>query len=405
MGVVKFEGAQFGHDVKFDSTVFRLGANFRGARFGNSLSFAHVAIFCDNVLPITADWICFENAVFGDNARIYQLYCNWGRGIDNMPEVSFKGVRFGDRARFIIAANSTPFRSLDISSATFGKGADFSGSFFKEMASFQGSRFGEDTTFANAQFDDVDFQKCRFGDWVDFKGPDFRWTSFVEAVFEGRAHFSNRTFKAHTNFSRVRFDKVPLFHDCKLHQDTEFEEDSFPSEPEGTPNAARAYRTLKLAMSTHQATREEQFFFRREMREERVALWRTGRSHLQMRSLLYWVYEVLSDYGASVRRPALGFVLLCIVFAALYAGSSESAIPWLPGRAFDGAQTADWLTYSFVNSLPLGGLEEPTRELRAALFGGKPAAWLPVLLVVHKVLSLLFLFLVGLALRNLFKLK
>ncbi len=407
MGVVKFEGARFGDDARFDSTAFHFGVSFRGASFGSNASFRSVSVTPDEVLPIATDWICFENATFGDKARISGLYCAWNYGLEKMPVVSFKGVKFGDGARFLLGGIATPFRLLDISEAVFGKDADFSESFFKGMASFRGSRFGANTTFAYALFSDVDFEQCHFGDWVDFKGDDFRWISFAQTVFEGRAHFSNRIFRAHTNFSRVRFGQVPLFHDCKLHQDTEFDvdADSFPSKPEGTTTAARGYRTLKLAMSTHQATREEQFFFRREMQEERAVLWSSGRPHLRLRSVLYWLYGALSDYGASVRRPAMWFLVLCVAFAGMYAASSQSATLWIPGREFDGAQTVHWIAYSFVNSLPLGGVEEASRDLRGALFGVKPAPWLPVVLVMHKVLSLLFLFLIGLALRNLFKLK
>src|ERR1700674_4842925 len=102
-------------------------------------------------------------------------------------------------------------------------------------------------------------------------------------------------------------------------------------------------------MSKLQATREEQFFFTREMREERIHLWKMRRIDLRLRSALYALYEWLSGYGASVRRPTIGFVVLCIGFAALYAASSSTAIVWLPGRPFDGAQTGRWLVYSFVN--------------------------------------------------------
>jgi hypothetical protein len=113
----------------------------------------------------------------------------------------------------------------------------------------------------------------------------------------------------------------------------------------------------------------------------------------------------LSDYGASVRRPIFWFFVCVIAFAAMYAGFSDSATVWMPGRAFDGPQTLRWITYSFVNSLPLGGLDDASRELRKVLFPPEVSPWLSIVLVFHKVLSLLFLFLVGLALRNIFKMK
>jgi hypothetical protein len=158
-------------------------------------------------------------------------------------------------------------------------------------------------------------------------------------------------------------------------------------------------------MSQHQATREEQLFFRLEMREERVLLWRSRGLKKKFLALLYGLYGLLSDYGQSIWRPTLAFVLFLIVFAGLYAKSSPAAIPWQPGMTtFDCAATVRWMTYSLVSSLPLGGLDAASKELRETLDvtvgPGHAAA-----LVVHKVLSLLSLFLVGLGLRNLFKMK
>src|SRR6266849_400778 len=71
MGVANFVGARFGDDARFDSTAFRVGVSFRGASFGNNASFANIVVYSDKLLPMTADWICFENAKFGDNAGIY----------------------------------------------------------------------------------------------------------------------------------------------------------------------------------------------------------------------------------------------------------------------------------------------------------------------------------------------
>jgi hypothetical protein len=158
-------------------------------------------------------------------------------------------------------------------------------------------------------------------------------------------------------------------------------------------------------MSKHQATREEQFFFRREMREERLEFWRSGGLGKRLRSILYALYGGLSDYGASVKRPLLFLIALCVAFGAVYAGFSNSATLWLPGRAFDGSQTLRWLTYSVLNSLPLAGLDHASNALHATLFPTEPSPWLSIALMFYEVLSLIFLFLIGLALRNLFKMK
>lgn len=98
----------------------------------------------------------------------------------------------------------------------------------------------------------------------------------------------------------------PKFHGCELHQDTSFEGAEFPK-PTGSEEAARAFRTLKLAFSKQQAIREEQRFFKLEMEEE--TLRETG-----LKRQLFVTYKYFSDYGFSITRP---FTLL-IFFPALY---------------------------------------------------------------------------------------
>jgi hypothetical protein len=107
----------------------------------------------------------------------------------------------------------------------------------------------------------------------------------------------------------------------------------------------------------------------------------------------------------SVKRPLLFLTAVCVAFAALYASFSDSAILWLPGRIVDWSQTLRWLSYSILNALPLAGLDHASKGLYETLFPKGPSPWLSIVLVFHKVLSLILLFLIGLALRNLFKMK
>jgi hypothetical protein len=159
-------------------------------------------------------------------------------------------------------------------------------------------------------------------------------------------------------------------------------------------------------MNQHQATRDEQLFFRLEMREERLLLWKSRELRKKFLGLLYGLYGLSSTYGQSILRPVVAFVAFLILFAGLYAMSSPAdAIPWLPGiTSFDCEATARWMTYSVVSSLPLGGLDAASKELREALeiSVGPGHAFA---LAIHKILSLLALFLIGLGLRNLFKMK
>ena len=82
---------------------------------------------------------------------------------------------------------------------------------------------------------------------------------------------------------------------------------------------------------------------------------------------------------------------------------------WLgPNMAIDFTRTTDWIGYSLLSSLPISGLDDMAKGIMRQLLNASqwtPPALLGIALVLHKVLSVLLLFLVGLALRNHFKLK
>jgi hypothetical protein len=170
-----------------------------------------------------------------------------------------------------------------------------------------------------------------------------------------------------------------------------------------SPGAERAYRTLKLAMSKHQATREEQLFFKLEMKAEAHAL-RWGQRR-QFRWGLFWLYEQFADYGFSVARPFLGFVGSYLIFLLLYAllhspvASEDTAWVW------DGTHASELVRYALAQ-MPLPGLEGTAQSFEGDLF---PAPYqrivLSVVVIMHKLAVLLFLFLIGLGLRNTFKMK
>lgn len=271
--------------------------------------------------------------------------------------------------------------------------ADFRGHDFRDdWLHFSGFVFGDFAAFKDAKFGGWgDFKGAQFGEWADFEGAKFgKAANFWGAKFGGLADFNGAQFDGMTNFSHVTFDQAPRFHGCELHQDTTFDGATFPPDTpkgaEGDEAAARAYRTLKLAFSKQQANHEEQRFFRLEMAEE------TKRAS-GTRRFLFRLYKWLSGYGFSLKRPLGLFVVSWLVFAGVCADYSK-ALDWL---SFDWAALLNCLSYSLAQALPLPGLD----KLSSEAFKDVPV----VLLILHKVVSFTALFLGGLALRNLFKLK
>ncbi len=241
-------------------------------------------------------------------------------------------------------------------------------------------------------------------------------------------NFSGRTFFGETSFGRliqeistfeyldgqrkpspkklpkghpVTFNKAPLFHNCKLHQNTTFDGSIFPepsSDPTENDIAARAYRTLKLAFSQHQAVREEHRFFRLEMAEEAARA--PGRL-----KWMFLLYSYFSDYGFSLNRPMYLLLATFPIFALIYSWLADLTLCWY--WAEDCQIKSELWQFTLMQTLPLPGFDKWSESLREGLSlkGGWKIALLPVFVMLHKAIALLAVFLFGLALRNLFKMK
>lgn len=435
---VCFSNTQFKDGTRFDKTQFGRGANFAGAQFGDDASFKDAEFGGTDFLGTKfGGKACFSNAQFEDGTRFDKA--QFGN------DANFTGVQFGEDTSF--------------DNAIFGKNAQFVGAQFDNNAFFDGIKFDNKANFAGAQFgDNASFKGAEFGDnlsfaslnwaslnkhynysgsidaakeWSEERGlsPEiFKSISFAGVNFLGRVDFSGRKFEGRTSFGRlpwpvdvfrhlpngedvpqllpegksVQFGKAPLFHNCKLHPDTTFDGDDkqFPkpsSDLSENDTAARAYRTLKLAFSQYQATHEEQRFFRLEMAEEEK------RSSRRLR-LLFVTYRLLSCYGFSLMRPMLLLLIVPLfVFAIIYSWQAGSTPCFLVLDDQCEIRT-DFLKFSLMQTFPLPGLDKWSDSLRQCLFS-KQSFGLTLLIMFQKTISLLGVFLLGLALRNLFKLK
>lgn len=419
-GWATFINAQFGNDTNFESATF-LAANYFGAQFGQWATFA-LASF-DGITR-------FQGAQFSFNASFYQAKFKHGASFDSTQfkeGLSFDDARFG--------------REVSFQGAQFGGNAIFIAAQFHESVSFNGTQFGDAARFDGARFFDVaQFEawtrqrvedywrrlhdvaavdtRIKFAADLELRSDAFKSVSFSGAEFAGDVSFQNREFLATSNFgpvvphvevgpfqSRVRtilpsgqrtcFRGVPTFHGCKLHQDTSFDKVEFLSL--SSPKAARAYRTLKLAMAQQQAIREEQLFFRLEMTAE-------GASTTGARRSLFILYRALSNYGFSLWRPLLFWVGCLVVFGLIH---GALAGPSALHTGIDWQRTMQWVQYVLFNAIPLPGFDKAQFDLRGNLFGRSEGVMLAAIALdmLHKTCVLIAVFLAALALRNLFKMK
>lgn len=253
-------------------------------------------------------------------------------------------------------------------------------------AHFLGCWFAKGAVFRDRRFKGtVLFGKTQPGD-----GRDLKEVGRILGIPTKRHHADKTVFLG-----------IPDFHGCKFHQDTSFVGTEFEVPPGN--DAARAFRTLKLAMEGLKSSHEEQMFFRLEMEADRPDLPR-GRQWI---SRLYWAS---SNYGHSLLRPFMTLIGFMVIFGATHGLLTNlyHVTDLSPSLSeFDSERTWQWFRYVLINTFPVPGFDKVQMDLRIGLFGqdGYLTTIATILEMLHKVISLGCVFLLGLALRNLFKMK
>lgn len=385
---------EFGYAANFQKTIFRKEANFDHAKFGTSTDFGF--------------------SYWADGASFKWTQCE--------ADIKFNNSYWCNHANFLGAQ----FVSANFHLSYFKNGVCFTGAGWSDYVIFSSCFFNH----LSCEAAEWHYLKTRFYDsillfdelknYANKIGSNptvFEGLFFTGSQFEGVVDFSNRKFSKTSLFNQtenvndilrngigislkdvmgniqhdepigihpVFFRVAPKFFGCELHQDTSFEGAEFPK-PTGSKEAARAYRTLKLAFSKQQAIREEQRFFKLEMEEE--TLCETG-----LKRQLFVAYKYFSDYGFSITRP---FTLL-IFFPALYVSLFNAfLIEYQIYQCYDFFNQApisifwNWLTWSFVSIFTVPGVDLD-KEIRPLLFGsGTFISFIALLIeIFQKALSL-----------------
>jgi uncharacterized protein YjbI with pentapeptide repeats len=346
-----FDGAIFSGGAHFQGATFSRGAYFQGATFAKGAIF-HGATFAEGAF--FSDATLAGGALFGS-----VTFHGWAK----FGEADFSGRATFDGATFCEGA--------DFGGATFAKGAHvnggtyFCGAAFSEEAHFQGATFSDEALFADATFS----RRANFGK-ASFGGT----SSFVNAEMNGETSFEGAIFKA----------EPPKFFGAKLHQGTVWRGINWPK-PKDKEKAGAfidAYACLKLEMDRLKKHEDELDFFALELQSRRVLLgiW-TG--------LPIAIYGIFSDYGRSYLRPLVALFYLALIGTLAFL-SSDSLSPWQS------------LGLSAANALNVFGFRKDFFE--PAVIARLPA-WLDVVSALQTIFGTILLFLVGLGIRNKFRMK
>lgn len=289
---------------------------------------------------------------------------------------SFLSAIFMQNAKLQIGAifRKSEFRTITMNNSSFAGPADFSDSKFEYVSSFMGCEVAGEADFSNSTF--------------------HRQAMFSGAKFLNKSSFMNSTFHSTTDFSESKFGFAPYFQGSKLHPDTIWPDQQkqiyWPDVPKNgleAMYAERAWASLKWAMNQVQRHDAELDFFARELEAKKVSLnW--------MRARVIDLYKILSNYGRSALRPFFWW-LMAYVFAFAI---NVLSFP----KAEKGEDPVDVLTvasFTLGNAFPFGRETSVAEELIEI------PRWLDFVSAGHTFLSLLFIFLIGLALRNRLRIK
>jgi hypothetical protein len=317
-------------------------------------------------------------------------------------EVHFQNVKFNEYAGF---DGSVFFEITYFKRATFKSVASFRYAQFNGGLYCEGTQFCEWANFGGINFDcrEATFENCIFEGGATFNESNFYEACFMNTKFEKSASFFESIFKRVPNFYGAQFKEYPHFDGFKI---LNYPNESYISKLEIT-SRWRSLRQLAAKSNDHEA---ELNFFAGELK---------SRQEPVMRGFAF-CYGLFSDFGRAIFRP-LAWLLLTAFLAFNFYIAKHSPLVFEKGIVFtkltckEGDKQNDprtaALLLSLEKALPLiSGKDEKAKQNMLCLYGGeKDAPYIPdsVSLVgtVQTLVSLIFLFLAGLGIRNRFRLK
>lgn len=379
-GTADFSYADFG-----DCNVKFFGANFSA----NIVSFSR-ATFGDGDVD-------FGAAIFGDG------YVDFSETTFGNGNIDFSSATFGDGA-------------VNFEKATFGHGTlNFSSTTFgKNRLDFSSTTFGDSNiVFHQAKLNELTFSPVAIGS-SHIKAQDLSIKRQVVFNLPSTA-VSLKSFDLHG----ASFDgpltlegNIGIVPDLQATRSSHQVELSalnielprvwqgfgwppkLSSVAEHPEDAARLRRIKEIA----ETNKDHQAALRFSADENRARRW-TETSWFG--SILDMAFSACSNYGQSILRPFVGLFVLAVASMGLYKKLAVTTeIEWWTGPGWGQS-----LLLSISNSLPFLPQSRGLREdALKALYPGDPGFWTDALMIGQGVFSFAFLFLIGLGLRNRFRL-
>ena len=361
-GSAYFVGTTFSANISFVRATFRAFAHFERAVFVGKASFIE-ATFME-----TAE---FENAIFRDEAEFGSVSVN---SLSFFAGASFEG--------------DTSFRS-----AHFRDPVDFGNANFRNQAKFDRSKFDTHVAFLNTTFAGP----------VTFCSADISSAKFVGTKFEAPVDFSDSRFGHVPDFRITSLKVPPNFHGIAIEFATDTDHRGFLQRVLRRAlqrEDSASFRRLRQLAGEVKDHERELMFFAQEMRAKRFYE-TTGFWPISLNA----AYDWLSDYGRSIVRPLMWLAASTIFAWGIIAATIPSQGALTPMKLIAA------LVLAFSNATLLIGSDKwALREEAFTILCGlcKPSG--PhfgllgdLLAYAQSGFSLLLILLIGLALRNRFR--
>ncbi|GBL03154.1 pentapeptide repeat-containing protein [Glaciecola sp. KUL10] len=429
-GDLRFERATFGEgDVDFSAATFGKGdLRFERATFGEgNVDFSAATFGKGDVVFYGATFgkgdVNFRCATFGEGDVDFRC-ATFGKG-----DVNFRCATFGKGdLRFEVATFGEG--DLRFERATFGEGdVDFSNTTFGEgVVGFHGATFGDgDVSFSNTTFGDgdVSFSNTTFGDGKVYlnvnhfgKGKLLLSNIKCQAIsFESRhgkinkspvfdlTAFSLRgaTINGPLVLNNLAFNCIPDLRSTKLSHHVDMDGlEVRPARERGnwkqlftkTNNEETAQSKLRRLKEIAEQFKHHRQALKFNAQELQATRWTHNKSFFG--NGLDILYSVTSDYGQSIKRPFLWLLVSWVSFATIFGFMSDKTI-----MSFESIN--HMLGLSIINSLPfitigkafqIDILEKYELTLIDNIF---------IAMSFQNIVSLILIFLLGLGLRNQFR--
>lgn len=236
--------------------------------------------------------------------------------------------------------------------------------------------------------------ECRVKGVSDFSDSAIHQVaSFSESTFEDHVYFYDTNFLGPVSFRNTKFTSHhPIFAACQPHNDMRFtaSEDHWPATKSDNAEEGRvSYMFLRRIASSNHDTDLEHFFLRQEMRcKEQLS---EGAD-----KITFMLFRILSGNGTSIKRPLTGILLITAFGWPIFSSFLKNSASTVSNQPM-----LDGLTTSLVSTLPFLRLNS---KLSQAYAMHAPAS-LDILSYAQTTLGIILLFLLGLGLRNKFRIK